>query len=253
MKKLLLAAAAAIAIGGAGMPALADHHQAREALAAAVANPDRPEAQRALDEARKPAETLAFAEIGPGSRVVELVPGGGYFTRIISSAVGPEGHVYALQTAEIVAAFPQARGGLETLAGQSGNVTAMFDPVAAWTVPAPVDVVFTAQNYHDLYVDFMGPADVAAVNQAVFNALRPGGLYVILDHAAVDGSGQAAVSTLHRIDRQSVIDEVTAAGFELVGESDILRNAEDDRSLSVFDDSIRRRTDQFILKFRKPA
>ena len=250
MRTSIIALGAALLLAAA--PALAQ--QAPDYIARAVTETPRSDAQRALDEARHPAETLAFTGIQPGWRVLELVPGGGYFTKIMSGVVGPQGRIYALQPNEAVTAFPQYRTPMDAIDADPNfdNVSVLFDPIAAFTVPEPVDMVFTAQNYHDLYVDFMGPADVPAVNQAVFNALKPGGVYVILDHSAVDGSGHEATSTLHRIDRQAVIDEVTAAGFEFVGDSDILANADDPRTANVFDAAIRRRTDQFLLKFRKP-
>jgi predicted methyltransferase len=109
--------------------------------------------------------------------------------------------------------------------------------------------VFTAQNYHDLH-NF--PVDVVAFNRTILDSLKPGGLYVVLDHSAPAGSGLADTKTLHRIDADVVKQEVTAAGFEFVGASDVLANAADSRTAAVFDPSIRGKTDQFILKFRKP-
>jgi predicted methyltransferase len=119
-------------------------------------------------------------------------------------------------------------------------------------LPSGLDVVFIRQNYHDLYDKFMGPADVAAFNKAVFAALKPGGVYVVLDHAAMAGSGIAATDTLHRIDPARVKSDVLAAGFKLDAESSILANPADDHTKSVFDPSIRNHTDQFLFKFKKP-
>jgi predicted methyltransferase len=113
-----------------------------------------------------------------------------------------------------------------------------------------VDLIFTAQNYHDLHNS--QALDVAAFNKSVFDALKPGGLFVIVDHSAEKGSGSRDTSTLHRIDAETVKSEVTAAGFEFVGGSEILKNASDDRTAKVFDPAVRGKTDQFILKFRKP-
>jgi len=112
--------------------------------------------------------------------------------------------------------------------------------------------VFTSQNYHDYPDPFMGPTDVAVLNKAVFKVLKPGGLWVIVDHAAQAGSGMRDTNTTHRIDEAAVKAQVLAAGFELVGESDVLRNPADDHTLKVFDKAIRGKTDQFTLKFRKP-
>ena len=122
----------------------------------------------------------------------------------------------------------------------------------ALTTPSPVDLVWTAQNYHDLHDPFLGPADLSKVNAAVRAALKPGGIYLIVDHADAAGTGLRDTNTLHRIDEASVKSEVTAAGFVLVGASDLLRNPADNHTLKVFDPAIRGHTDQFVLKFRKP-
>jgi predicted methyltransferase len=118
------------------------------------------------------------------------------------------------------------------------------------TAPVPLDLVFTGQNYHDLHN--IPSLSVAAFNKSVFDSLKPGGLFVVLDHSAQAGSGAKDTNTLHRIDADTVKTEVTAAGFEFVASSDILANPADPRTANVFDPSIRGKTDQFILKFRKP-
>jgi predicted methyltransferase len=119
-------------------------------------------------------------------------------------------------------------------------------------LPSGLDAVFIRQNYHDLYDKFMGPADVPGFNKAVFAALKPGGVYVVLDHAAVAGSGIGATETLHRIDPARVKSDVLAAGFKLDGESSILANKADDHTKNVFDPSVRGHTDQFLFRFKKP-
>ena len=126
--------------------------------------------------------------------------------------------------------------------------------VAELDLPAnSLDLVFTAQNYHDFHLQPF-PADTAArVNAEVFEALRPGGAYVVIDHYAADGSGWGPADSLHRADRAALIAEVEAAGFVLEAESDLLRNPDDPRTANVFDESIRGRTDQFVLRFVKPA
>ena len=125
-------------------------------------------------------------------------------------------------------------------------------PISKPELPSNLDAVFIRQNYHDLHVNFMGPADVAAFNKMVFAALKPGGVYVILDHAATPGSGLKDTNTLHRIDIAAVKSEVQAAGFKLEAESNILANPADDHTKMVLDKSIQGKTDQFLLKFRKP-
>jgi predicted methyltransferase len=223
-------------------------------IAKAVADPARPKADTDRDAERKPADMLVFAEVKPGERVVDFMPGKGYFTNLFSPAVGPKGRVYDFTPVEL-GKFPKA-GPLPASGSQPdptrANVFALVSPVNLFATPEPVDLVWTSQNYHDLHDPFMGPADMKAFDTAVFNSLKPGGLFVILDHAAADGSGVSATNTLHRIDEAAVKAEVTSVGFVLDGESNVLRNPADPRDKLVFDPSIRGHTDQFILKFRKP-
>lgn len=222
-------------------------------IAAAVADPSRPSADSQNDGARRPAETLAFAGVKPGQAVVDFFPGGGYFSRLFSAAVGPAGKVYAFTPTELGALMkkPLPADGSHPDAARA-NIIALVAPVNHFATPEPVDLVFTAQNYHDLHDPFMGPADMPAVNAAIFKALKHGGAFVVLDHSAPDGSGLASTNTTHRIDAAVVKKEVTAAGFVFEGESNILRNPEDDRTKLVFDPTIRHHTDQFIYLFRKP-
>ena len=223
-------------------------------VTAAVANTARPKTDTDRDEARKPTEMLTFAGIKSGQTVVDLMPGGGYFTKLFSSAVGPTGKVYAFQPQEFAkfAKGPMPASGTVPDAAWP-NVTVIVAPINDFAVPTQADVVWTAQNYHDMHDSFMGPADLAKVNAAVFKALKPGGYFVILDHAAAAGSGLTATDTLHRIDPAAVKAEVTAAGFKFVGESTVLANPADNHTLKVFDPSLRGHTDQFIYKFQKPA
>jgi predicted methyltransferase len=223
-------------------------------IAAAVADSNRPDADKLRDANRKPAQTLEFLGVKPGEQVAEILPGGGYFTRLFSKAVGPSGHVYALvpeRPANAPANLPDLAGAVKAIAADPNyaNVTVVIQPLTKLVTPTPVDLVFTAQNYHDLH-NF--PVDVVAFNKTILDSLKPGGLYVVLDHSAPAGSGLSDTKTLHRIDADVVKQEVTAAGFEFVGASDVLANTADSRTAAVFDPSIRGKTDQFILKFRKP-
>jgi predicted methyltransferase len=225
-------------------------------IAAAIADANRPAADTERDANRKPAETLKFAGIAPGEQVAELLPGGGYFTRLFSKAVGATGHVYALVPApppDAPADRPDLAARVKALAADPNysNVSVVVEPFSQLNTPVPVDLVWTSQNYHDLH-NFPG-LDVAVFNQMVFQALKPGGIYLILDHATAPGAGVSQTSTLHRIDPETVKTEVLAAGFVFVGSSDILRRASDPHTAKVFDPAIRGMTDQFILKFRKPA
>jgi predicted methyltransferase len=225
-------------------------------LAAAIADPSRPAEDVARDADRKPAETLMFAGIAPGEQIAELLPGGGYFTRIMSKAVGPNGHVYALVPAprpDAPANAPDFAARVKALAADPAyaNVSVVVEPFGALKTPVPVDLVWTSQNYHDLHN--LPGLDLGVFNQMVFEALKPGGTYLILDHATVPGAGTSETSTLHRIDPETVKREVLAAGFVYDGQSDVLRNPQDPHTAKVFDPSIRGKTDQFILKFKKPA
>ena len=227
------------------------------ALALAQAAPPRPSATSttsapaapALDPAWKVPEVIAFLGVKPGDRVADVI--GGRLTASLARAVGPRGKVYAVETAEVVKAHPEVLEMMRSLSAQMPNVIVSADPVAS-ALPRGLDIVFIRQNYHDLYDKFMGPADVAAFNRSVYAALKPGGTYFVLDHAAVSGSGISATETLHRIDPARVKADVLAAGFKWDGESRILANPADDHMNTVFDPAIRGRTDQFIYRFRKP-
>lgn len=224
-------------------------------LAAAIADPNRPAADVARDADRKPAETLEFAGIRPGEQIAELLPGGGYFTRIMSKAVGSGGHIYALvprQNPDAPPNTPDFAARVKALAADPSyaNVSVVVEPFAQLKTPVPVDLVWTSQNYHDLHN--LPGLDLTVFNQMVFESLKPGGIYFILDHATAPGAGASQTSTLHRIDPEIVKREVLAAGFVFVGESNLLRRPSDPHTAKVFDPSIRGRTDQFILKFKKP-
>ncbi len=257
MKRFLFAAALALAACG---PTTQPEPPAPPALTAdapnivaAVADTRRPAEDTARDVNRHPAETLAFADIAPGARVGEIFPGGGYFTRLFAVAVGDEGRVYPLIRPDGVA------GEFETpilaVAALYPTATMARSPYDALAFPEPLDVVFTAQNYHDMAITEYNLGDRAAMNATAFAALKPGGVYVVIDHSAVDGTPVATEgdAVLHRIDQATVRAEVEAAGFVFDGESEVLRNPADTRITSVFDPAIRGHTDQFMMRFRKPA
>ena len=203
-----------------------------------------------VDPALKGPEVIAFIGVKPGDKVADVV--GGRFTRALLQAVGPKGKVYAVETAEVVKTHPEAMKAMQAAAATAPNLEISDTPVNAMGLPKGLDAVFIRQNYHDLYDKFMGPADVPGFNKQVYEALKPGGVYVILDHSAVKGADMKVTETLHRIDRDRVVADVTKAGFKLDKESDILANPQDPRDKMVFDPSIRGKTDQFLLRFRKP-
>lgn len=223
------------------------------AYAAALADKARPASDRDRDAARKPAELLAFARIGPGQKVGDYIMGGGYLTRILTAAVGPRGHVYAFQPAEFIAFRKQYGEDQKTVDEAYANVDAVAGSAPAPQFPVALDTIITVQNFHDLYLK-QAPAGTGARAAAnLFSALRKGGTLVVVDHAAPAGSGSSLSDSLHRIDRQTVIDTFTGAGFKLDGESMVWRRKDDPHTANVFDPSIRGKTDQFALRFRKPG
>ena len=212
-------------------------------FAAILASPDRPAADQLRDVNRKPAELLAFGGIKPGMVVAELAPGGGYYTRLLSLAVGPKGRVYTVSGKPSAAVAEWAKTHPNTTE-QSGPMTAL--------APVPVDVVWTALNYHDYKNAKDGDGDMAAsMTKRAFAALKPGGVFVINDHEAGLGAGASVTSTLHRIETALVIKEVTAAGFKLDASSSVLRHPADTHALHE-KDVARGMTDQMVLRFKKP-
>lgn len=237
-RKILLAACAVLALGATSAQAAPPAH-----IAAAVASADRPAADKERDATRKPAEMLEFAGVKAGDVVIELIPGAGYFTRVLSAAVGPNGKVFA-------AVSPTDLD--KAKAAAVGNVTPVAMTGAAFKPPQPADLIFTAQNYHDLHLKRLG-LDVPAVNKALFEALKPGGTLLIIDHTAVAGAPLETADTLHRIDPAQARKELEAAGFMFAGENTALRNPGDSKTVGVFDASIRGKSDQFVYKFKKPG
>lgn len=230
---------------------------AQVAPPAAVADASRPAKDVEKDASRKPADMVAFAMVKPGDTVMDVWPGGGYWSRIFSKVVGPKGKVLAYVPAEITGFKSDPLGVAKAMAAEPGlgNVEAVSDPLAA---PPPaefqntLDVVWTFENYHDFHDSFMNGADVDGFNKAVFLMLKPGGYYVIVDHAAPAGSGLANTEDLHRIDPATLRAEVEKAGFVFDGESKVLANPNDPRTAKVFDPAIRGNTDRFAYRFRKP-
>lgn len=223
-------------------------------VTAAVADPARKD-DAANDDRRKVAQLMAFSEVKPGQKVLELIPGSGYFTRVFSAVVGPTGHVYVVWPNEYAKESETDAAASVTLSKDPhyANVSVLNQPANQLSSPEQVDVVFTSQNYHDYPDKFMGKVDPVAFDKQVFNALKPGGLFVIVDHVAEAGSGMRDTDTLHRIDPAIVKKQVEAAGFKFEGESNVLRNPADPHNIKVFDKSIRGHTDQFVYRFRKPV
>jgi predicted methyltransferase len=232
---------------------LGAHAALPQPIAAAAANPARAQDAK-LDARRKGPELLALAEVKPGQKVYDLIPGSGYFSRLFSLAVGPSGKVYSVWPEEYDKVSHPDSDVLRKQATVAPftNIKVMVQPARAFSAPEPLDLVFTSQNYHDYPDKFMGSLDPAVLNTAVYRALKPGGLFVIVDHRGRPGTGMKETDTLHRIDVAAVKAQVTKAGFRFEGESPLLANPKDPLSVAVFDKSIRGHTDQFVLKFRKP-
>ncbi len=248
--KLFLAAALAVAVSTGAAYAKPDANQL-----AAVADKARPEADTKRDADRKPAEMLDFAGVKQGQTVVDLLPGGGYFTRVFSKAVGAKGTVYAVSPPPRPPqdpTKPPPPPAIDVLAANANysNVKSIHSPLqSGLSIPTQADLVWTSQNYHD--VKNVANIDMLAFDKAIFNSLKPGGVFIVLDHVANAGDPNST-KTLHRIDPAVVKQEVTAAGFKYEGESTVLKNPADDHTKGIRDGFSQGQTDQFIYKFRKP-
>jgi predicted methyltransferase len=217
-------------------------------ITAAVADSGRPAADTARDPLRKPVDMMVFAGVHPGERVLELIPGGGYFERIFSVAIGPKGTlVEAIPVIGGSDASPKSNG----IAKDAHYTNIAEIPMTPYAIGAsgPYDLIWTSQNYHDLHLTRL-KIDIAALDKVLFASLKHGGVMVIVDHAATPGSGITTTDALHRIDEDLVKSEMKAAGFVLVAESNVLRNPADDHTQRVF--SMHDKTDQFVLRWRKP-
>lgn len=277
MRWQMMVALVAFAFGA--MPAQAQTVPAY--VTAAVGDANRPAADRMRDINRKPAELIAFAGVKPGDKVVDFLAGGGYFTRILSKVVGPQGHVYATAPAASMGAgsmggMPMGgatkQGGNMPMGGAQGsampmggtgmadglkaitgnpaypNVTELMQSPSKLMVNEPVDVVWTAQNYHDLHNPGAYHAeDIAAFNRSVFDALKPGGVFLVIDYVAAPGSGFTQSPTLHRGDPEATKAEILKAGFVFEGEDKVLSRPNDPHTMRAHEQD-----DQFMFRFRKP-
>ena len=221
-------------------------------IAAAVADKDRPKDDTDRDADRHPAEIMALTGVKPGDRAVDVGPGRtGYYTKILSRIVGANGKVYMFNPTWVAEKFPVAKEGPAILAKAGyANVEGSIQPMAEIKFDQQVDLVFISQLYHD---QVWQKVDIAKMNKAIFDALKPGGVYFVIDHTGPGVTTVEQIDKLHRIDPALVKAEVLAAGFVLEAESDLLRNPGDTKTVNVFDPSIRGKTDQFVFKFRKPA
>lgn len=216
------------------------------AVTAAIADASRPQADKDRDAMRNPAGMMNFVAAKAGDKVAELVPGGGYVTRLLAKIVGRTGHVYAVNTPTLNERF---KTGVNPIVADAayGNVSVSEQPYTEMKFAEPLDIVWTSENYHDFQNMGMFLTDTNAMNKAVFAALKPGGVYIVTDYVGPAGSGKTLTQTLHRIDPAVIKQEVTAAGFTLEGESNALMNAGDNMTARSAQGS-----SQVMLKFRKP-
>lgn len=220
---------------------------AEQYVRSAVETAERQEGHLSRDADRKPGEILALSEVEPGDRVVEFASFGQYYTTMLSNIVGPDGHVHMYDLPYTAERSEEASEAFVASHPNTEYHLVNYDDIE---LPDDVDVVFNILYYHDLSLNDI---DVAALNEKIYDALKPGGVFLIVDHNAEPGSGTEDTESLHRIDPEIIKQQVTDAGFELVEDSDILHNPEDDHTQMVFAEDMRGLTDRSVLKFRKPA
>lgn len=254
MKSMRTVTSLALVLGmvGAGALRAPASESSGESLREALASSARAEADRARDAGRKPADVVSFLGIEQGMTVVDLIAAGGYYTEVLSLAVGPAGTVYS-QNPAVVLRFREGANDRELSArlqdGRLGNVVRWDREIRDIGLePESVDAVLTALNFHDVYNQ--DPTAAAGMLAVVYGVLKPGGTLGLIDH---DGSPGADNARLHRVPLQDVISAATAAGFAVEATSDLLRNAGDDHAKSVFDPAVRGKTDRFLLRLRKPS
>ncbi len=242
MKRILVALVvfAALSINGAWA-----------GIAEAVGDATRLDDHKARDEARKPQTILTFAGIEDGDKVADLAAGSGYYTALLSRLVGDAGKVYAVDPTRIFDAFPNAAKTFPSYIEKDprSNVDYSVQKFDELGFGEPLDAVVMGLYYHDTV---WTEVDRSAMNKAIFDALKPGGVYLVIDHNAAADADDAVTQELHRMVPGVVKPEVLAAGFELAGESDALKNADDPLNDSVFGDERRGKTDRFVYLFRKP-
>jgi predicted methyltransferase len=229
-----------------------------EAVANAIAHPDRPSQDREQDSHRKPAEILDFVGVGRDMHVMDVFSAGGYYTELLARVVGPEGRVIAYNNP------PYARFAEKGIAARYAgdrlpNVRQVTSTIEDLDLePASLEAAIFIMSYHDLYWrpadGSWPPTDPALLLGKLHAALKPGGVIVVQDHVATAGGDTAeVVDKLHRIDPAVVKADFAKAGFTLDGESDVLAHPDDAHTIMVFDEAIRGKTDQFLFRFRKPA
>ncbi len=220
---------------------------------AILESPRRPEADKKRDDGRKPAETMAFFGIKPGMKVAELMTSRGYFTAVLAETVGDAGVVYGQNNKWMRERIKDTQRPLGDLIDKAGykNIVEQNTECEDLQLPAgKLDAIFVVMFYHDLY--WLG-VNREAMNKSVMAALKPGGIYGIIDHNAAPGMAALDVNKNHRIERYTAIEDIAKSGFVLAEETDLLENPQDPMNVNVFQQELRGHTNQFVLKFKKPA
>jgi len=255
MRQALMTAVLA-AVLASGIPAAA-WAAPEETIAAAAANPERPDKARALDESRKPTEVLAFLGLEPGMAAADLMTGSGYWAEIMANVVGPKGSVTAFEPVQFYST-PEEQAEYAAMTTRMDDVHFVRHPFEAFdAAPGSFDFAMINLSYHDLYWESeqyrIPRTDPAAFLSTLYAAMRPGGIVGVVDHVGPAGDTRAVVDKMHRIDPAVVRADFEAAGFVLEAESPLLANPADDHSMMVFNPAIRGKTDRFTYRFRKPA
>jgi len=261
MRLIIAAALAATMLTACSEPEPVDQaptYDARQ-YSSAIYDIARSDDDRAADANRMPGELLAFAQIDKGEVVGDYIMGGGYMTRLLAMAVGSNGKVYAFQPDKFIAMRAEYASdqdeAVAPYADEEGNPVRVFPvrgPIAEPGFAEPLDTIITAMNFHDLFLPSMPEGTAQKASRALFDALKPGGTLVVVDHIATEGAGAEAANEVHRMDKALALETLKAAGFVLEEESDLYARPDDTHDASVFDDSVRGRTDQFLWRLRKP-
>jgi len=215
-------------------------------MKAALASPDRPQAEKDRDAARKPIETIQFAGIKTGQTVLEVIAVGGWFTEVLSAAVGPTGKVYA-QNPMFFTQRPGFAEGEKARNDRLKNVTPIHGDLPDASLTGKADVALTALNLHDIY-NSAGEGAGVAICKGVDEDLKPGGTFIVIDHVGIAGQDN---KNFHRIQLSQAKEVLTKAGFKIDAESDLLKNPKDDHTKGVRDQSVSGHTDQFLIRAKK--
>lgn len=226
------------------------HEKNESIIQKAIENQTRPAKDRQRDIDRKPFEIMSFSDIGPGDIVADIGSAGGYYTRILSDIVGTTGHVYGFNGKEFARVFKNGNP-TDPIAEEHANVTSIMGTFNAPVFSKMLDAAIIVLIYHDTHLSQLN-INTEAMNKALFDAIKPGGTLIIVDHKAELGSGTRDVEKFHRIDKLLVKEEVENSGFRFVAESNILDNPNDALNTMVMMPDVRGKSERFIFKFKKP-